>query len=365
MIRRSDISDGPHRADDLSNYKICRAGDIVLNRMSAYQGAVGRSSEDGLVSPDYLVIRPVDGVESRYLHHLFRSRWFVGQMSLRLRGIGGIDNGVVRTPRINADELGDIRVALPSLEEQRRIADFLDAESSRIEELVAARTKQISLLRERGAEFERGAIAGAFDSCAVESGIAWIGLVDPSVSLVPLQRILQLQRGVDLTEGQRNPGTIPVITTAGVSGFHDVSIAKGPGVVVGRYGSAGSVHWVGQDYWPHNTTLYVKNFYGNLPRYCYYVLRNIPYDMEQARSAVPGINRNDVHKRIMPLLPLDRQASVVEKIDLYSDHIDSCVSVLERGVGLLLERRQSLITAAVTGQFDVTTASRRNLTQGV
>ena len=61
--------------------------------MSAYQGAVGRSSEVGIVSPDYLVLRPSSQVESRYLHHLLRSQWFVGQMTSRLRGIGSSDNG--------------------------------------------------------------------------------------------------------------------------------------------------------------------------------------------------------------------------------------------------------------------------------
>jgi type I restriction enzyme S subunit len=117
--------------------------------MSAYQGAVGRTSHIGLVSPDYMVIRPSEHVESRYLHHLFRSQWFIGQMTCRLRGIGSADNGGVRTPRINPEDLGDIEVSLPLLDEQRRIADFLDTETARMDKLADGQLKIINLLEER------------------------------------------------------------------------------------------------------------------------------------------------------------------------------------------------------------------------
>jgi len=147
VVRRDSIADGPSRAEDLSNYKVCRPGDIVLNRMSAYQGAVGRSSQHGIVSPDYLVLRVSGEAESRYFHHLFRSRWMIGEMSSRLRGIGSSENNGVRTPRINPEDLGDISVELPPLDEQRRIADFLDAETTWIDRLMGAMSESLNLLQ--------------------------------------------------------------------------------------------------------------------------------------------------------------------------------------------------------------------------
>ncbi|MET9787724.1 restriction endonuclease subunit S [Streptomyces canus] len=361
VVRRDTLTDDLPRAEDLSNYKLCEPGDIVLNRMRAFQGAIGISPQRGLVSPDYLVLRPGPDVDARYLHHLFRSTWFVGEMASRLRGIGNTENGAVRTPRINPEDLGDIAVRFPSLNEQHQIADFLDIETARIDALIAAKSRQADALEQRRAVFERTAIAGGFHAMTTDSGIPWIGKVDLRAEIVPLQRITLLQRGVDLTEEQRRPGNIPVVTTAGISGFHDQSVAPGPGVVVGRYGSAGSVHWIEQSYWPHNTTLYVKNFNGNLPKYCFYVLRNLPYEMEQARSAVPGINRNDIHKRMMPLLPLQQQGDVVTEIDSYVAHTNASVAAISKGIDLLAERRQALISAAVTGQIDVTTARQPHL----
>jgi len=81
-----------------------------------------------------------------------------------------------------------------------------------------------------------------------------------------------LQRGHDLTDGERRPGNVPVMGSAGMNGCHDTAKAKGPGVVVGRSGASfGQVHYCSADYWPHNTALYVTDFRGNDTRFTYYM----------------------------------------------------------------------------------------------
>lgn len=364
VVPRSSLTDDLPRAEDLSSYKLCEAGDIVLNRMRAFQGAIGISPMRGIVSPDYLVLRPNGTLDSRYLHHLFRSAWFVAEMSSRLRGIGGTENGAVRTPRINADDLGDIRVALPLLEEQRRIADFLDAETARIDRLRGKFSQQQELLNEREKTALPLTVTGArLGDGSVGTGQPWLSAMHPRAQLVPLIRVLQLQRGADLSEDQRRTGNVPVITTAGPAGWHDTALIEGPGVVIGRYGSVGNVHWIFEPYWPHNTTLYVKNFNGHDLRYCYHVLRAIPYEMEQARAAVPGVNRNDLHRQPVALVPRELQQRVAVQLDEEMAQMASARQRIKRAETLLNERRQALITAAVTGQFDVSTASGRNVTE--
>jgi type I restriction enzyme S subunit len=87
--RRDLVTADEHRADTLDNYKRCRSGDIVLNRMRAFQGAVGVAPIDGLVSPDYAVLRVDRPSDARFLAYALRSHWGVAQMAARLRGIGG------------------------------------------------------------------------------------------------------------------------------------------------------------------------------------------------------------------------------------------------------------------------------------
>lgn len=143
-----------------SNYKICQAGDLVINRMRAFQGSLGIAPIAGLVSPDYAVLRTMPDVSARFLSYLLRSRWGVGAMAARIRGIGGTENGNVRTPRINVTDLGEITAAIPELGAQHEIADFLDRECLRIDELIATTDGAIACLDEHRSDAVRSAVAG-------------------------------------------------------------------------------------------------------------------------------------------------------------------------------------------------------------
>src|SRR2546426_7728959 len=107
---------------------------------------------------------------------------------------------------------------------------------------------------------------------------------------------VSLQRGHDLTEGERKPGHVPVMGSAGMNGFHDTALAKGPRVVVGRSGASfGQVHYCTADFWPHNTALYVTNFRGNDTRFTYYFLKSIDFSRYNSGSAQASLNRNYIY----------------------------------------------------------------------
>ncbi len=104
---------------------------------------------------------------------------------------------------------------------------------------------------------------------------------------------VSLQRGHDLTDGERRSGNVPVMGSAGMNGSHDTAKAKGPGVVVGRSGASfGQVHFCPVDYWPHNTALYVTDFRGNDTRFAYYFLKSLDFSRYNSGSAQPSLNRN-------------------------------------------------------------------------
>lgn len=151
------------RADDLANYKRCRRDDIILNRMRAFQGGIGRAPSDGVVSPDYAVLRPSDMGLADYLHHLLRSPWFVGQMQQRLRGIGGADQGNVRTPRVNWDDLRTVVVPSPPLNAQRRLAERLDAELEDTRKIEKVIERQLLALQEHRQTLITAAVVGELD----------------------------------------------------------------------------------------------------------------------------------------------------------------------------------------------------------
>ena len=113
---------------------------------------------------------------------------------------------------------------------------------------------------------------------------------------ITLGDFVALQRGHDLTEPQRRIGNVPVMGSAGQNGFHDTARAKGPGIVIGRSGASfGQVHYSEDDFWPHNTGLYVTDFKGNDPRFAFYFLKAIDFDRYNSGSAQPSLNRNFIY----------------------------------------------------------------------
>ncbi|MBU2226979.1 MAG: restriction endonuclease subunit S, partial [Proteobacteria bacterium] len=90
-------------------------------------------------------------------------------------------------------------------------------------------------------------------------------------------------------------GDIPIWGSNGICGFHSEAMYDGPGVMTGRSGTIGEVYYTSEPYWPLNTTLFVKDFHGNNPKYIYYLLNSFDFKKYSAGSAVPTLNRNDVH----------------------------------------------------------------------
>ncbi|EQD78764.1 restriction modification system DNA specificity subunit, partial [mine drainage metagenome] len=113
---------------------------------------------------------------------------------------------------------------------------------------------------------------------------------------MPLGEFVTLQRGHDLPDEQRRPGSVPILGSFGITGWHDEAKALGPGVTVGRSGASfGVVSYSSRDYWPLNTALYVIDFHGNDPRFAYYFLQQFDFKSYNSGSAQPSLNRNFIH----------------------------------------------------------------------
>lgn len=132
-----------------------------------------------------------------------------------------------------------------------------------------------------------------------------------------------LQRGHDLTKEQIVPGIYPVVTSTSIMGYHSTYKAKGPGVVTGRSGTIGEVQYIDNNYWPHNTSLYVKDFKGNNPRFVYYFLKNFGTARAKSGAAVPTLNRNSLSGIEVYIPNLDTQIKVANILTTYDNLIEN------------------------------------------
>ena len=139
---------------------------------------------------------------------------------------------------------------------------------------------------------------------------------------VTLGDVMTLQRGFDLPTTERKPGNYPVIASTGPVGRHEEAMVAGPGVVIGRSGSLGGGQFIEHDFWPLNTTLWVKDFKGNDPRFCYFLLKSLDLAQFNAGSGVPTLNRNHVHPLPIAVPPLSQQCAIAHILGTLDDKIE-------------------------------------------
>ncbi len=138
-----------------------------------------------------------------------------------------------------------------------------------------------------------------------------------------LGAVIELKRGYDLPQQQRRLGRVPLVSSSGVTDYHAVAMVKGPGVVTGRYGTLGQVFFVPDDFWPLNTTLYVRDFKGNDPRFISYFLRGLDFLAYSDKAAVPGLNRNHLHQaRVRLPSDISEQRAIAHILGTLDDKIE-------------------------------------------
>ncbi|MEZ7923148.1 MAG: restriction endonuclease subunit S [Acinetobacter towneri] len=130
---------------------------------------------------------------------------------------------------------------------------------------------------------------------------------------VPLNEFILLQRGFDLPQGERIYGDVPVVASTGIAGFHNEYKVGAPGVVIGRSGTIGGGQYITQNFWPLNTTLWVKDFKGHNARYVYYLLKSIDFQRFNVGTGVPTLNRNHLSSVLVKNLEYKNE-KVIAKI---------------------------------------------------
>jgi type I restriction enzyme, S subunit len=137
-----------------------------------------------------------------------------------------------------------------------------------------------------------------------------------------LQDLVYFQRGFDITQAQQREGCYPVISSSGITSYHDEFKVNGPGVVIGRKGTLGSIHYTAEDYWPHDTTLWSKDLKGNNPRFVYYYLHTIDFKRFDVGNSNPTLNRNHIHGMSAAIPDLQTQKKIADLLSTFDNFIE-------------------------------------------
>ena len=135
--------------------------------------------------------------------------------------------------------------------------------------------------------------------------------------------VFTLKRGHDLPDHARHEGDVPVVSSSGITGFHNEAKASAPGVVTGRYGTIGEVFYLERDYWPLNTALYIVDFKGTHPRFAAYFLRNVLRNYQSDKAAVPGVDRNVLHAMEVGVPDQASQPRIAAVLSVYDELMEN------------------------------------------
>ncbi len=181
-----------------------------------------------------------------------------------------------------------------------------------------------------------------------------LGEIPEGWKIATLEDLLVLQRGFDLPAKERIDGSYSVIAASGHNGSHKKMMVRGPGVVTGRSGVLGKVFLELEDFWPLNTTLWVKEFRAASPCYAYELLRGLDFQQFNAGSAVPTLNRNHVHS-LPQVIPPD---VCVNSYETNAMLLHQRVKQYERESRSLAQLRDTLLPKLISGELRITDIER-------
>ena len=358
--------------DDLSNYRVALNGDLVVNKMKAWQGSVGIAPIDGIVSPAYFVFS-IKGVTKGYAHRLLRSRLYADYFARASDGvrIGQWD--------LSIDQMKRIPVLLPPNQEQDQIVAYLRAQDAQIARFIKTKRDLIKLLTEQKLCIIDHAVARGLDASVAlkQSGIEWLGEVPEHWEVKPLKRWVRLNartlgqktnpdfefRYVDIGSVQtgRLVKELERIRFEAAPSRARRVLRRGDTIISTVRTYLKAIWYVGED---ADDLIASTGFAVLTPgknvetEYLGYVIQSSAFVNRVAANSI-GIAYPAIAETVLGRFPValpptvDEQQAIVAHIKTESAPLDDAIARTEEEIKLIREYRDRLIADVVTGQVDV------------
>ncbi|QYX76294.1 restriction endonuclease subunit S domain-containing protein [Streptomyces akebiae] len=368
-LRENRRTEGFTNAIQEIGYQGIRKGDLVVHGMDGFAGAIGVADSDGKASPVVHAYTPNGNVDARYMAYTLRTMALSGYITTLAKGIRE------RSTAFDAPTLANVQLPVPPLREQRRIADFLDAETARIDE-VSQRFRRLSDLAQ---ERVRAIIDSAFAECGNESRVpvsavcrAIVDCVNKTAPVSAETTPYKMIRTSNIRNGEVDLTNTFSVEKEVFTEWNRRGTPRSGDILFTREAPLGQVGMLRSDekvFLGQRIMLYRANesrirkellLFNFLGSHMNRQLRTLG-----AGSLHEHMRVGDGLKLLVFCPPLGQQDALVMQIQEGRDASLRLFDLAQKQLALLSERRQALIVAAVTGQFDVTTASGRNVTEGV
>ncbi|MHB1346242.1 MAG: restriction endonuclease subunit S [Candidatus Humimicrobiaceae bacterium] len=303
---------------------------------------VGRKGTIGSVILANINYWPID---TTYYIKLKGTEIDLGWLSNKLLTLGLSKlNMATGTPGLNRDLVYGLNVSIPSLQEQKKIAEILSAVDHSIEKTDESITKTERLKKGLMHElFTKGIGHKEFKETE-------IGKIPREWKAIKIENLLSLEYGSGLTDRERKGSEYPVYGSNGIIGYNSEYLVDGPGIIVGRKGTIGSIKWSEVNFWPIDTTYYVKlkELKINL-RWLSYKLYTLRLSKLNMATGTPGLNRDSVYKLKISVPLFQEQQKIAEILS----SIDERIQMLKEKKNKLERVKKGLMNELLTGRIRV------------
>ena len=335
-------------SEDTTSYKFVHVDDLVINKMKAWQGSLGISQYEGIVSPAYYVCRFInDDASKRYYHYLLRSRTYAQEFERLSTGmrVGQWDLGI--------DDFLSVPALIPPLDEQQAIAAYLDDQVAQIDSIIAEAQASIEDYKQWKLSIIHEAVTKGINADVPKrtTDISWIGEMPCSWQLIKVKRIVRIENGSD----PQSEGDIPVYGSGAESFRTCGEYKEGPTVLLGRKGATLHIpHYIEGKYWNVDTAfnVVVINNMVNL-KYFYYTAICFDYPAYRSQTTLPSMTQTNYNNMKVPYPDIITQNAIASFLDNKVAEIDDVISEKESLIADLESYKRSLIYEAVTGKRKV------------
>lgn len=337
------------KSNDGDNRKLVKKGDFVINSRSDRKGSSGIAKQDGSVSLINIVLKPVN-IEPRYSEYLFKSYNFIEEFYR-------VGHGIVAdlwTTRF--DDIKNSMIALPTFDEQVKIANFLDQKTAQIDQAIALKQQQIEKLGEYKQIVIQNAVTKGLNPNAPmkDSGVAWIGDIPEHWEVKKLKYIAKLKSGDTFNSDDFKSTGYPVFGGNGLRGYTDKFNNSGDYILIGRQGAlCGNVNYATGQFFAteHAVVVYPKLKY-NLS-FVGEAIKSANFGRFSNSAAQPGISVQVVQEVEFAFPSIDEQNEIGTFINEMEKKFDNTVSKYQTQIDRLKEYKNILINQAVTGKIKI------------
>ncbi len=346
---RAELEERGNKASTTDGYWIVKKGDIVVNKLLAWMGAIGLSEYDGVTSPAYDILRPHQQINGKFFHYLFRTPLCLSEFKKNSRGI--MDMRL----RLYFEELGNIYIPFPSYPEQQKIAQFLDDKTAKIDQAVDLAEKQIALLKEHKQILIQNAVTRGLnpDVPLKDSGVEWIGKVQEHWEVKKIKAFAKINNGLDYKAVIAEEG-YPVYGSGGQFAYANTYLYDGEAVLLGRKGTIDKPLYINDKFWTVDTMFYsVCNNKVSTKFFYYCCCSIIPFQYYSTSTALPSMTQSDILNHKVTFPSLKEQYQIADYLDKQTAKIDQAIALKTAHIEKLKEYKSVLINDVVTGKVQV------------